>query len=934
MAGIVLQGSETRGDCNNDHRCMAFMAFRIGVIMEHVHLSHACLISAMFVHNPGAEEKNEATLRSTESHQGIYSVRKQLSFCGYTTSPQQMCAADRGRSRPVGRQRQTHVPSTPSHPVQPTPSNVTPSIPFTTRQLQLKVTCGRCTYPPYPMDDDEDLFDDADLQELEQDALAATQQPSAPRARTVSRTSDYGFDDDEDVINLDAEASEPAAPAHQSCGEPSPVKAVPHPQQQRPTWQPSQREQHPTSQRWQQDQIPSRPSHNGTSTGLSGNAPLRSAKSQGNVQHTARLEPPSGATDTLTLEARVTELEAERARLKKTAEDAQSALYAKTGEISIVRSNHDKAAKDFERRMAVLQKTHAEEIAKQQAELAAAKSDVQKSKTDQTFLEHDLKIAQEARRRTLKEGPGNKQLSTVTTPKKTRNAVYRDGFDDDEIAMVSPSKSRDRRGKDKNTTPKGHGKRKRADTQQHSPTKPLPLSAPTSFEDALQSLPMDIEEDVAPVVEDPSITWTLPMRSKEIDHAKEKFDFMRLVLGHQTHANDERTIERLTTYEYAPKRSASIASRLYDFFALPHERTDAASFRLQFCELLLELWFHFFEARKFAPLKDLADLLQDILTDRPSELCRGLLPRVVTLCFNATDYVALKLIRAHKDPSKNEAPSDELLVQLNPLEYLDLAHTVALHCLPLATEDEGHLTKFWAAVPLETVLMLLHKVQPLEQILTLLSLLDSSILRDGFGPRVEPDVLKGQEDRDRQMKNEDSLLKRLTVLLFEKPIAHKAGPQYTAMDILSLRAAIIAFLNHLVVSQRGGQALAEHGLLIGRLARFIHECVLAMYAYDPPTHDMTVSLLNQAVKLLAYLTTEYSQVFDLRAKLSAVPSGAHMHLVALSKIAFAEGHSVIERGIEPEVAEAAHRMLDEHLSPDEGEAVMEVFSSAKSWNEG
>lgn len=63
-------------------------------------------------------------------------------------------------------------------------------------------------------------------------------------------------------------------------------------------------------------------------------------------------------------------------------------------------------------------------------------------------------------------------------------------------------------------------------------------------------------------------------------------------------------------------------------------------------------------------------------------------------------------------------------------------------------------------------------------------------------------------------------------------------------------------------------------------------------------------------------------------KLAAVPGGSQKFLLALSRVAFAEGESVIEEDIEAEAAEEAHRLLDEMLSPEEGEAVVEVFTSA------
>lgn len=54
-----------------------------------------------------------------------------------------------------------------------------------------------------------------------------------------------------------------------------------------------------------------------------------------------------------------------------------------------------------------------------------------------------------------------------------------------------------------------------------------------------------------------------------------------------------------------------------------------------------------------------------------------------------------------------------------------------------------------------------------------------------------------------------------------------------------------------------------------------------------------------------------------------------MHLIALTRLAFCES-VILERGIEPEVSDAAHALLDEFLSPVEGEQLLVMFASGES----
>ena len=68
---------------------------------------------------------------------------------------------------------------------------------------------------------------------------------------------------------------------------------------------------------------------------------------------------------------------------------------------------------------------------------------------------------------------------------------------------------------------------------------------------------------------------------------------------------------------------------------------------------------------------------------------------------------------------------------------------------------------------------------------------------------------------------------------------------------------------------------------------------------------------------------------DVKTKLSAVQGGHHKYLVSLTRLAFSESLA-LEAGIEEDVVEAAHAVLDEGLSPEEGEGLLRVFSTAGS----
>jgi hypothetical protein len=66
----------------------------------------------------------------------------------------------------------------------------------------------------------------------------------------------------------------------------------------------------------------------------------------------------------------------------------------------------------------------------------------------------------------------------------------------------------------------------------------------------------------------------------------------------------------------------------------------------------------------------------------------------------------------------------------------------------------------------------------------------------------------------------------------------------------------------------------------------------------------------------------------LQAKLRIIPGGTHKYLVGLTRLAFSEG-VFFERGIDEDVAECAHQMLETLVNPQEAEALLEAFSTAR-----
>lgn len=142
-----------------------------------------------------------------------------------------------------------------------------------------------------------------------------------------------------------------------------------------------------------------------------------------------------------------------------------------------------------------LQKLHADEAARQKIEVEKARAELQKIATEKDFLENDLVEGTKQIRnlqKAIKKG-GDKDCESKAsgkenqpvTPKKNKALAYADGFDDEEIQPMSPSRLVIR---SKANTPKAGAKRKRKPTEA-SPIKSLQLTQPIqihSFEEAAQ----------------------------------------------------------------------------------------------------------------------------------------------------------------------------------------------------------------------------------------------------------------------------------------------------------------------------------------------------------------------------------------------------------------------------------------------------------------
>ncbi|KAI9853562.1 MAG: hypothetical protein M1830_006656, partial [Pleopsidium flavum] len=291
----------------------------------------------------------------------------------------------------------------------------------------------------------------------------------------------------------------------------------------------------------------------------------------------------------------------ERDTLQQAVHTANSTAFSKAGEIAIVRANQAKTAKEYERRLNTAQKLHADEAARQRAEIESARAEKEKIATENMFLKRDLTEEGEQTRilrRNLKNvGGGDKVVlaktkanaSPVTTPKKHKSLPFRDGFDDDEIMVTSPSKVAQ---KTKPGTPKVGDKRKRK-VIDDSPGQPLQLSqskGETITEDepqpgvlledtALQNLGK--EDDRFPV---------RPVLTTRMAETNLGYKFVQSVFNHRLHRGQDRTIEAFTKLAFPSAPGRLFSSILLEGLSLLSVKKAMEQFPAKFAEIILSIW--------------------------------------------------------------------------------------------------------------------------------------------------------------------------------------------------------------------------------------------------------------------------------------------------------------------------------------------------------
>ena len=546
-----------------------------------------------------------------------------------------------------------------------------------------------------------------------------------------------------------------------------------------------------------------------------------------------------------------------------------------------------------------MQRMHAEEAARQRADVETARVELQKIATEKDFLENDLAEGTKQIRnlqKAIKKGEkptetksGGKE-NTTATPKR-HQARLGDGFNDEEIQPLSPSKLVLR---NKPSTPKAGSKRKRKTGEGSPAQQPLELELPAqvdSFDEPVQAR------------RPPELTPATQL-SKPRDH---NFEFVQRFLNHGIQYGAERTIEALSRYKFPSKPDKAISTILLDKMSPMNIRPNVQNLPSAIAVEIVSIWSQCIQERYHEPVHLLLDLVKYILVTNALKTAPDLTNSLMSPLQETADIIIIP--RCQKKP-----PSPDCAL-ISSIECLDVLHLMASQLS--ISRDES--TRFWRTMRFDFIMMLLSFIHPLEEIKLTIRILCTSVLPSSFAMIVPPG--DGKQDA-----TEARVIDNLSRLLVESPRPSQGEPSLSPIELAQLRLSILELLDEMGANDYAALALCRHRLLLGRLVRLMNDSLAQAYAYTS-VHPYLISLVNSATRLLYYLTSNYAEHVNMQQKLSVIPGGEKKFLIVLTRLAFSEG-GVLEGGIEDDVVELAHRMLEERVSPEEAEGLVEAMSSA------
>ncbi|KAI0400147.1 hypothetical protein F4802DRAFT_508540 [Xylaria palmicola] len=598
----------------------------------------------------------------------------------------------------------------------------------------------------------------------------------------------------------------------------------------------------------------------------------------------------------------------ELASLQAQIRDLQSKLSTKDGEIGIVRRRLDRVQQDHERELQLIKAQTAEQLAKQERAVEAARAAQESASTELEFTRRDLR--EEVVRAKRKDGP--------VTPKK--NAIGKtwgvsDGFEDVEMAG-SPSKGK--RGK--NAGPVASSVVEPSPKLLRTPTKSKrkrpAVDHPVM---ALETHSGDAEmlDDVGvghAAVDGPFLPVT----------PNAPLDYLRVILNHSAARGGPLTFENLSRVELPSRPHESLASILLRKLSTAGDPGDPIQLPLQFCLEVIRLWDSCEKDNCLAPIADLVSLVSFTLQLQTVALAPHIAPSLLPVAMGVCYAVAM----ARFNNTAPSNPTSDVSVQgresTDTHEILSLLYLTALGCAtskPVGGSIESPAVDFWSSVHIRFALVFLSRKQPLDDFVAMLRLLCTSVFPDSIGP-IDPDASPEVTAK----------------LLIDRISGHLTETSPWDVDEIKLREVQLTAVQTLLAfasSPFGLAQLVQHDWVIPRLVTLLSYCIERLYdgnmeysavGEDDDASDGLQRLVARTMFLLHMIITkplsssDAAAAVDVSAKLARTTGGSQRYLLSLSRLNFSD------ELVSEDTAELAHELLELAVTSEAGEELGEFFS--------
>jgi Protein of unknown function (DUF3636) len=574
----------------------------------------------------------------------------------------------------------------------------------------------------------------------------------------------------------------------------------------------------------------------------------------------------------------------------------------KAGEVAILRSNLAKQAQEFAHTIASLKLQLAEQTAKNKGAQQAAVDDRQKLETENLFLREEL------RDETLRVNSirVKKKTDAPQTPRKQRTLPFRDGFDDDEIGVASPTKSSG--GRSKRGTPTTAGKRKRKVSDAPIPMAPLQLSPGNQDSMGLEAPALDPDEAA-----------TREIQSVLRDDLEDGLHMMQ-ILKHKTPPYTETDLGVMAHLAFPSEPNRKLSSIILETMS-----GVASNYAVKHASCLILIWDRALVEKFYEPIPLFMAsikfiLLLDLYTIGP-QLISGLAGILhASIYINGATRFEHSAVSSKGKGESRRTPRSALQKNVDSTCGLEIMYLLALAC---RQDDEAH-ERLWVNIQFDVLLMTLNDHQPLQDIILSLKILSTSLRRGSFGS------IQTSEANQRQV--EYHFIERVTCLLYQRIEPDEGEPDYLPMQICEMRLEALNFLEMItfytfdITADPSKNAIIAYPLVLPRLFRSLYDEMDRLYTLTPqhPQHSIRTAFINRLMHLIFKLFRSGGGQ-NINEGFSRLLGTKQKHRLVLSRIAFSEGQ-FLESGISEETMEMARQLLEEEdMSPEEAEALFDAF---------